>query len=257
MKTKNNVLLSVDESDLKDGKFENKTITEIADGCFNEMESLVSVNLPKVKKIGSYCFRYNATLTSISLPALTTAGSDCFSSNNTLTSISLPALTTAGSECFRYNNTLTSIKIKGKKLIGKNVDGDYFVIESEKSTKGIKIYTGYNFVSLEKKVIKKQECFVAEKDNFYAHGETVKQAISDLQFKVVAEKLKHDPIKPETIITKEYYHIVTGSCNLGIDSWVKQNNLSDKQEIRADELFKILKKTNAYGFERFKQLVTF
>ncbi|TDQ12808.1 hypothetical protein, partial [Pedobacter metabolipauper] len=75
MKIINKVLVSVSESDIKDGKFVNKTVTEVADRCFNDLPSLRAVSLPKAEKIGSDCFRSNQALTEISLPALTTAGS--------------------------------------------------------------------------------------------------------------------------------------------------------------------------------------
>ena len=40
MKIVNKVLISIDESDLKDGEFYNKSIVEVADECFNDMPSL-------------------------------------------------------------------------------------------------------------------------------------------------------------------------------------------------------------------------
>lgn len=37
--------------------------------------------------------------------------------------------------------------------------------------------------------------FVAQQDKYTAHGKTIKQAIQDLEFKKIAEKLKNEPIK--------------------------------------------------------------
>jgi len=147
---------------------------------------------------------------------------------------------------------LTSVTLNKFKLKTKSVDGYCFVIENTKSTKGIHIYTGYNFIELKKGKIVKQECFVAEKGKFTAHGETVKKAIQDLEFKIISEKLKNEPIKKDTIITIQYYHSITGACELGIKDWMKSNGIKDK--IKAIDLLPILKKTNAYGFEKFKQL---
>ena len=59
------------------------------------------------------------------------------------------------------------------------------------------------------------------------------------------------------MITPMYYRIITGACEFGTKQWIEQNNLTDLEEMRADELFKILKKTTPYGFDRFKQLVNF
>ncbi len=255
MKIKGKVLISVEAADLKNGKFFNKDVTEIADKCFFELNELISVSLPKVTKIGSDCFNSNQALTEVNLPALTTAGSYCFNYNQALTEVNLPALTTAGSYCFSYNQALTEVIIGKKKLEVKNVDGYCFIIEKEKISKGIKIYTGYNFIQLINKKIDKHECYVAEKDTFFAHGETVKKAISDLQFKIVAEKLKKEPINKDTIITMRYYRIITGACELGVKSWMEQNGIK-VESIKAVDLLPILKKTNAYGFERFKTLIT-
>ena len=232
MKIINNVLISITEDDLIQGEFTNNIIIEVADKCFYDMKSLKKVNLPNVKKIGDDCFRYNQALTAVSLPALTTAVSDCF----------------------RSNQALTSVRIGKKKLVTKDVDGYCFVIEAEKTSKGIKIYTGYNFVSLDKKVISKKECFVAESGEFTAHGETVKQAISDLNFKVVSERLKKEPILPDTLVTVAHYRAITGACEFGVKDWMSRNGIVD-EAMRADKLLPMLQATNAYGVDRFKELV--
>lgn len=144
MKIEKGILLSVSNEDVVNGVFRNDKVIEVADKCFYYLSDLVKVFLPKVKKIGSDCFSYNAALTEVSLPALTTAGSYCFSSND----------------------KLTTIKIGKIKLSHKCVDGYPFIIEQTKSSKGIKIYSGYNFEGLENKRIIKHQCFVAEKEKF-------------------------------------------------------------------------------------------
>ena len=137
------------------------------------------------------------------------------------------------------------------------------MIESQKTTKGIKIYSGYNFISLKDRVINKGISFVAEKENFYAHGITIKKAISDVQFKIVAEKLKNDPIKKDTKFTVKYYRLLTGACSLGCKSWLDENNIKytiiekepvEVSPIKAIDLLELLIKTNAYGLEKFRAL---
>jgi len=96
--------------------------------------------------------------------------------------------------------------------------------------------------------------FVAQKDGKTAHGKTIKKSIIDLEFKFISEKLKKEPILADTIITDQYYRVVTGACEQGIIGW-KRSNKFDKEEIRADKLLPLLEKTNAYGLDRFKQLV--
>ena len=161
------------------------------------------------------------------------------------------ALTTCGNVCLRENAKFTANVLIN--LNYKSVDNTLFVINSEKSIQGIKIYKGYNLTGLENSNIKKEECFVAEKDSFFAHGITVKKAIKDLQFKIVAKKLKKNPILPDTKITVEYYRIVTGACEHGTKSFQKQYNLKD--EYSAKELLPILEKHGAYGIQNFKKLI--
>jgi hypothetical protein len=152
---------------------------------------------------------------------------------------------------------------KTKNLIYKSIDNTLFVVETQKSSKGIKIYTGYIFLKLENKKVIKEVSFVAEKDNSFAHGETVKKAILDLNFKMIAERLKNEPIKKDTIITIQYYRLITGACEMGVGSWIDSVfNKKEKAEvlekgIKAKDLLPILEGNRAYGIEKFKSLITF
>ena len=102
---------------------------------------------------------------------------------------SLNALQSVGGYLSINSNASLKMKFfKNKKW--KSIDNKLFIIESEKSSKGIKIYSGYNVIGLTKNKPKKEQCFVAEKDTFFAHGITVKKAVSDLQFKIISETLK-------------------------------------------------------------------
>jgi hypothetical protein len=125
-----------------------------------------------------------------------------------------------------------------------------------------KEYTVYSA----KKVNKEQYLFIARLENHYAHATDLSQAFKDLQFKIIAEKLKNEPINAETEITVQHYRLLTGACDFGCRSWLEANKIPyevidektvEKQPMKAKELFSILEKTNAYGFEKFKSLVTF
>jgi hypothetical protein len=108
----------------------------------------------------------------------------------------------------------------------------------------------------------KEFCLVTD-GTTHAHGDTLEKAKEDFRFKVIAEKLKQDPIKEDTVITIQYYRIVTGSCEMGVKNWIDSVFSGDKKEdvlkngIKAKELLPILKSKNAYGLDRFKSLVTF
>ena len=99
--------------------------------------------------------------------------------------------------------------------------------------------------------------------SLHAHGDTPEKAKEDLRYKKIADKLKHEPIKADTLITIKYYHIVTGSCDAGIRQWIDRIFEGEEKAkvlekgIKAKDLLPILKKENAYGYERFKSLVNF
>ena len=96
---------------------------------------------------------------------------------------------------------------------------------------------------------------MAESGKFYAHGKSIKQAVEDLQFKLISEKLKNEPINKDTVIDIKYYRLVTGACEFGVKSFIKSNGLKDSY--KAFELLPILESKHAYGVEKFKSLLTF
>jgi len=97
----------------------------------------------------------------------------------------------------------------------------------------------------------------------HAHGDSIEKAKEDLRFKKIAEKLKAEPIKEDTVITIQYYRIITGACEAGVRNWIDKTFEGDKKArildkgIKAKDLLKFLKEDNAYGYERFKSLITF
>ena len=108
--------------------------------------------------------------------------------------------------------------------------------------------------------------YIAQKGKFTAHGKTVKKAIVDLEFKIVAEKLKNEPIDKDTELTVKYYRLLTGACDQGIRQWMQQNEIPFKivdketvetKPIKAVDLLPILEKTNAYGLDKVKSLINF
>ena len=108
--------------------------------------------------------------------------------------------------------------------------------------------------------------FVAQKGKYTAHGKTVKKAIQDLEFKIISEKLKKEPITKDTEFTVKYYRLLTGACDSGVRSWMQQNDIDFKVDgddtveikpMKAVDLLPLLEKSNAYGIEKIKSLITF
>lgn len=86
-----------------------------------------------------------------------------------------------------------------------------------------------------------------------------------MNFKFIAEKLKSAPINKDTLFTVKYYRTVTGACDFGCRTWMKNNNIPfdviedktvEKTPIKAKELLVLLEKSNAYGLDKFKKLLT-
>jgi hypothetical protein len=247
-------------------------LTTTGNDCFRSNANLTTVTLPALTTTGNFCFSSNDNLTTVTLPALTTTGNFCFYSNDNLTTVTLPALTTTGNHCFSSNDNLTTVFLRKIKYSVKNVDGYCFIIKSQKTARGILIYTGGNFVEMKSKELITDPCYVAEKNKFFAHGKTVKKAIGDLNFKIVANKLKKAPIKKDSLFDVKYYRLLTGACDMGCRDFMTRNGLpfiiEDEETVYCDEnkkptkikaidLLPILQKNNAFGFEKFKQLVTF
>ena len=100
------------------------------------------------------------------------------------------------------------------------------------------------------------ESYLIIDGQYSSHGETLKKAKEDLLFKINSEKIKSEPIKKDTVITIQHYRIITGACEQGVKSWMQQNGIT-KDKIKASELLPLLKKSNAYGLDRFQKLLTF
>jgi hypothetical protein len=152
----------------------------------------------------------------------------------------------------------------GNRYIGKQMpeivlewqDGKYKKVDDifcEFVNKNPRIVNGIEVFQL-KKVNKKEFLFLAKQDSCYAHGSTLEKSIEDLKFKIMSDKLKKEPLKMDTVITRQYYRIITGACELGVDSWMNENKVT-KEEITVRELLPILEKTNAYGLSNFKKVI--
>ena len=175
------------------------------------------------------------------LSSLTSADKDFLKGTTINGSLYLDSLTSADKEVVRNNV---------KKLeVGYNKKGKYCFFDgilskvlSIKESRGFVFYcTPFGYIS--------------QKDKYTAHGNTIKKATEDLKFKIISEKLKNEPIKKDTVITIQYYRLITGACEQGCKSFIQNNKL--KESYKASELLVILEKSKPYGFEKFKSLLQF
>ena len=106
-------------------------------------------------------------------------------------------------------------------------------------------------------------CYIVKHGNYFAHGATKEKAIEDLNAKIfsnldVEEKLKKFLDVFE--LDKKYkghefyrwHNLLTGSCEMGREQFIKSNNLSLDDDYTVNEFINICK--NAYGSGIIKQL---
>ena len=190
---------------------------------------------------------------SLYLSSLTSIPDSEFLKNTSINgSLDLSSLTSIEKETTR-NNIKTIKQGYNKKINSCYFDGILSKVISVKERNGITIF-------------KTQFNYIAKKGKYTAHGKTVKQSISDLDFKIVSKKLKNEPIMSDTKITVKHYRLITGACDEGVRSWMQANSIPFKivdertvevKPILASELLTILENTNAYGLSKFKSLIKF
>ena len=117
-----------------------------------------------------------------------------------------------------------------------------------------------------RKIHSTKEFYLVSDGKTHAHGDSIKSAQEDFRFKLISEKLKKEPIDPETELTVMHYRTITGACDIGCRDFMQRNSIPFKVEnnktievnpIKAKDLLPLLEKNNAYGIERFRSLITF
>ncbi len=106
-------------------------------------------------------------------------------------------------------------------------------------------------------------CFVVKHNSVFAHGETLHEAQQALERKLfdgmeVEEKIEmflkeFEPNKKyKGSVFFDWHNKLTGSCEMGRKSFIRDNNLSLDDEYTVDEFIAITE--NSYGSEIIKQL---
>ena len=106
-------------------------------------------------------------------------------------------------------------------------------------------------------------CYVVKQDDYFAHGETLKEAVKSLQEKILLDtsvEERIDAFLSEIKQDKEYkakifhdwHHKLTGSCEFGRNEFIKQHGI-DLNDLMTVERFVELTK-NSYGGDIIKLL---
>jgi Leucine-rich repeat (LRR) protein len=235
----NNQLASLPES------FGNLKVGGSLSLCYNQLASLPESfgNL----KVGGSLYLYNNQLASLpeSFGNLKVGG-NLYLYNNQLASLpeSFGNLKVGGN-LYLHNNQLASLP-ESNRMEGDVlepgwcfIDGIVREIISRKTVDGLE-------------VIRTPFDYIIGDGSAWAHGETVKEAISDFGFK----KLRKDPEELKGYDQDELrsiedgvniYRAVTGACRLGVKNWMQGKKLPKKVSIR--QIVELTK--GAYGSEQF------
>ena len=97
------------------------------------------------------------------------------------------------------------------------------------------------------------QCYVAKQGNIYAHGDTIKDAVCDLKFKIIEGRDISDvvaEIHQTGVVTREQYRVVTGACRAGVAAFLADHGIPD--DLESMPLRDVLKLTSgAYGGSDF------
>ncbi len=108
-----------------------------------------------------------------------------------------------------------------------------------------------------------EPCYVVKGDRHFAHGKTIKEAREALQAKVF-ENMNTDEAIDKFIETFkagkkyhgkkffEWHHYLTGSCQMGRETFIRDRGLNMEDKFTVDEFISICE--NSYGSKIIKQL---
>ena len=107
-------------------------------------------------------------------------------------------------------------------------------------------------------------CFIVKENNKFAHGSTLRDAFTSLQEKLYDDSTEEERIEAfkkkfpdydEKYDNKDlfsYHHVLTGSCRMGRESFVKDKGLSLDGKTSVREFVELTK--GAYGGDIIKEL---
>ena len=106
-------------------------------------------------------------------------------------------------------------------------------------------------------------CYICKGNGYFAHGETLKEARKALQEKILENMNTDETIerflstfeKNKKYPTKDFYewhHYLTGSCEMGRKSFMRDRNINFDDTYTVDEFITLCE--NSYGGEIIKKL---
>jgi hypothetical protein len=166
-------------------------------------------------------------------------------------SVNLDSLTTLP-EGIKFENqgsvnldSLTNEKqfYSGKERVLRHIDGFTMLITSTRNQGDMTISNARYFGGGD--IDKLKKCFVVQSGNFSAHGDTLKSAIEDVQYKLQEQAGKSeaiDRIKTSKIVTVNDFRIITGACREGMRHHLAQRNINmdEVESLTLDDAIKAM-----------------
>lgn len=111
-----------------------------------------------------------------------------------------------------------------------------------------------------------EKCYIVKGQNMFAHGETLEKAREDLQNKIFSNLDVEDRIKKFKNKFKDnkkykgtefykWHNLLTGSCEMGRNEFVRNHNINLENEFTVKEFIELTQ--NDYGSKIIKQLTEF
>ena len=108
-------------------------------------------------------------------------------------------------------------------------------------------------------------CYIAREGDYFAHGDTARQAMRDAHAKHMQDMPEEERIEefvkahpeylelyPATDLFK-WHNLLTGSCRMGREQFCRENNINvEKDSFTVEEFIKLT--ANSYGGETIKKL---
>ena len=147
-------------------------------------------------------------------------------------------------------------------LVGKDfwkcayIDGDLMLYTQEKELGEYTIHKAYYGRDYRENGAGAKKIFIASNSEFNAHGETVKKAIADLQFKVAQSKdvSEHvERIKRENKVSPFDYRLITGACEAGTQRFLNEKGKVWEDTATIDEVIELTR--GYWGHETFVRLL--
>ena len=228
------------------------SVTQIVYSAFWGCSSLKEIVIPSsVTKIGDFAFWGCSSLKEIVIPdSVTEIGDSAFQECSSLKEIVISDnVTTIRNNILGNCQTLSTLYWKNKKYSVRCIDGYCMHILKEKQWGEYNILKCSYFSSDREDIV-----YIAQKGEVSAHGNTIREAVSDLQFKLmkdvdISEHITR--IAQQGYMNANDYRLLTGACRQGTDYFLREHNLTWEDVMTVEEVLKLTK--GFYGFESFQK----